>query len=153
MSSTMSRLSNRFHPACDPARGGFRQYGGHPLARSDTPAERHQQLLEWNDTAAAFLNDICVHEMFEAQVVIDPQAIAVVFGDRQLTYGESNAQASQLAHYLLNVRQVTHDRLVGICVDRSFEMVIAILAIMKAGTAYVPLDPEYPQARLAWMHR
>jgi amino acid adenylation domain-containing protein len=116
-----------------------------------SPQERHQLLVEWNDTAADYPTDKCIHELFEAQVENNPGAIAVIFEDQQLTYGELNQKANQLAHYLINEKHVKPDTLVGICVERSLEMVIGILAILKAGGAYVPLDPEYPEARLKYM--
>ncbi|MES2732836.1 MAG: amino acid adenylation domain-containing protein [Bacteroidota bacterium] len=114
-------------------------------------AERQQQLVEWNATATDYPADKCIHELFEAQVVKNPEAVAVVFEGQQLTYGELNRQANQLAHYLIEHKQVMPDSLVGICIDRSLDMVIGILGILKAGGAYVPLDPDYPQARLAYM--
>ena len=113
--------------------------------------ERHQLLVEWNDTAAEYPKDKCIHELFEAHVENNPDAIAVIFEETQLSYGELNQKANQLAHYLINEKQVKPDTLVGICVERSLEMVIGILAILKAGGAYVPLDPEYPEARLKYM--
>ncbi len=96
------------------------------------------------------MRDRCIHELFEEQAARQPQAVAVTFADRQLTYGELNSRANQLAHHLraLGVRP---DTLVGICVERSLEMVVGLLGILKAGGAYVPLDPEYPQERLAYM--
>ena len=92
----------------------------------------------------------CAHEMFEGQVERTPDAVAVVFGDEQLTYRQLNNQANQLAHELVRLG-VGADSLVGICVDRSSQMVVGLLAIMKAGGAYVPLDPSYPHERLAFM--
>ncbi|NQY63442.1 MAG: amino acid adenylation domain-containing protein [Alteromonadaceae bacterium] len=116
------------------------------------PAEEvHLQLVEWNDTAADFPQDKCIHELFEAQVEINPDAIAVVFEDKQLTYGELNAKANQLARYLIEERQITPDTLVGICIERSLDMIVGIMAILKAGGAYVPLEPSYPKARLEYM--
>jgi len=105
---------------------------------------------EWNDTKVEFPHDRCIHELFEEQAARRPQAVAVTFEDRRLTYGELNRRANQLAHHLraLGVRPET---LVGICVERSLEMVVGLLGILKAGGAYVPLDPEYPQERLAYM--
>ncbi|WP_155393962.1 non-ribosomal peptide synthetase, partial [Xanthomonas albilineans] len=101
-------------------------------------------------TAVDYPRDACVHELFEAQVVRDPPAIAVVQGEVTLTYGELNAQANQLAHYLRELGVCPDDR-VAICVQRSVEMVVALLAVLKAGGAYVPLDPAYPPERLAYM--
>src|SRR5690606_1616341 len=116
-----------------------------------SPEERHQLLVEWNDTATDYPKDKCIHELFELQVATNPDAVAVIFEDQQLTYGELNRKANQLAHYLIQERQVKPDTLVGICVERSLEMVIGIMGILKAGGAYVPLDPDYPAARLAYM--
>ena len=113
--------------------------------------ETHQQLVEWNDTAADFPKDKCIHELFEQQVAKSPDAIAVVFEESQLSYKQLNEKANQLAHYLINERQVTPDTLVGICLERSLEMIVAIMAVLKAGGAYVPLDPSYPKARLDYM--
>lgn len=110
--------------------------------------ETHRQLIEWNDTAAGYVNNECLHELFEHQVKVSPNAVAVVFEGRQLTYEELNTQANQLAHYLIEKRRVAPDDLVGICVERSLEMVVGIIGILKAGGAYVPLDPSYPASRL-----
>ncbi len=112
--------------------------------------ERRQLLVEWNDTAVEFPSDRCVHELFEDQVVRDPDATAVVFEDVSLSYGELNRRANRLAHHLRDLG-VGPDVLVGICVERSPEMVVGLLAILKAGGAYVPLDPDYPADRLAFM--
>ncbi len=91
-----------------------------------------------------------VHQMIEDQAAQTPDAVAVVFQDEQLTYRELNKKANQLAHYLRTLG-VGPEVLVGVCVERSLEMVIALLAVLKAGGAYVPLDPAYPQERLAYM--
>jgi len=115
-----------------------------------TEAERHQLLVEWNDTEVEYPRDKCVHELFEEQVERTPDAIAVVFEDQQLTYRQLNSRANQLAHYLMR-KGVGPEVLVGICVERSLEMVIGILGILKAGGAYVPLDPTYPKERLSFM--
>ena len=117
-----------------------------------TSAERHQLLVEWNDTKADYPRNACIHHLFEAQVERTPEATAVVFEGRKLTYRELNARANQLAHYLKK-RAVGPDVLVGICVERSLEMVVGLLGILKAGGAYVPLDPKYPIERLAFMAR
>ena len=112
--------------------------------------ERQQVLYEWNDTAADFPRDRCVHELFEEQVARTPDAVAVVFEDQQLSYAELNCRANQLAHYLRGLGVGAEVR-VGICVERSLEMVVGLLGILKAGGAYVPLDPGYPAERLAYM--
>ena len=115
-----------------------------------TEAERYQLLVEWNNTTKEYALDKCIHQLFEEQVELLPDAVAVVYENEQLTYGELNAKANQLAHYLqkLGVRK---EVLVGICVERSPLMVIGLLGILKAGGAYVPLDPAYPAERLAYM--
>jgi amino acid adenylation domain-containing protein/thioester reductase-like protein/non-ribosomal peptide synthase protein (TIGR01720 family) len=115
-----------------------------------TESERHQLLVEWNDTQADYPVDKCIHQLFEEQVEKIPDAVAVVFEKQQLTYQQLNCRANQLAHYLRSLG-VKPDTLVGICVERSLDMVIGLLAILKAGGAYVPLDPEYPQDRLSFM--
>ena len=118
-----------------------------PLLTAD---ELHQQLVEWNNTQVEYPQQQCIHQLFEAQVERTPDAVAVVFEDKQLTYYELNARANQLAHYLKKLG-VEPEVLVGICVERSLDMVIGLLAILKAGGAYVPLDPSYPLERLAYM--
>ncbi len=115
-----------------------------------TETERHQLVVEWNDTKADFPSDKCIHQLFEEQVEKNPDAVAVIFEDQQLTYGELNARANQLAHHLRSLG-VKPDTLVAICAERSLEMVVGLLGILKAGGAYVPLDPDYPRDRLGYM--
>ena len=112
--------------------------------------ERRQVLVEWNQTAAAYPQDLCLHELFEAQVARSPEAVAVVCGEQQWTYAELNAQANRLAHHLRTLGVGPEVR-VGICVERSLAMMAGLLGILKAGGAYVPLDPEYPPERLAFV--
>ncbi|WP_445302295.1 amino acid adenylation domain-containing protein [Microcoleus sp. F4-D5] len=109
-----------------------------------------QQLAAWNDTETDYPKDACIHQLFEEQVKLTPDAIALIFEEQQLTYQELNQRANQLAHHLRNLG-VGAEVLVGICVERSLEMVVGILGILKAGGAYVPLDPTYPKERLAFM--
>ncbi|WP_293092302.1 non-ribosomal peptide synthetase [Moorena sp. SIOASIH] len=115
-----------------------------------TEKERHQLLVAWNDTATDYPIDKCIHQLFEEQVEKNPDAVAVVFEDQQLTYRELNCRANQLAHYLQSLG-VGPEILVGICVERSIEMVVGWLGIIKAGGAYVPIDPAYPQERLNYI--
>jgi len=115
-----------------------------------TESERHQLLVEWNDTKTDYPRNKCVHELFETQVEKTPDAIAVVFEDLQLSYRELNRRANQLAHYLRKLG-VGPEVLVGICVERSIEMIVGMLGILKAGGVYVPLDPDYPKERLGFM--
>ncbi|NER33981.1 MAG: amino acid adenylation domain-containing protein [Oscillatoria sp. SIO1A7] len=114
-----------------------------------TAAERHQLLVEWNDTQA-YPQDKCIHQLFEEQVERTPDAVAVVFEEERLTYRELNAKANQLAHYLKSLG-VGPEVLVGICVERSIEMIVGLLGILKAGGAYVPFDSNSPAERLAFM--
>lgn len=115
-----------------------------------TETERHQLLVEWNKTKTNYPANNCIHELFEQQVSNTPQAVALVWDNQSLTYSELNARANQLAHFLKK-RDIEPDTRVGICLDRSPELIVAILATLKAGGAYLPLDPAYPQARLEFM--
>jgi len=115
-----------------------------------TEAERHQLLVEWNDTEVDYPKSSCIHELFEAQVERTPDAIAAEFEGKRLTYRELNSRANQLAHYLRSLG-IGPEKFVGICIDRSLEMLVGLLGILKAGGAYMPLDPAYPQERLAFM--
>ena len=112
--------------------------------------ERRLQLLDWNGTAHAYPEGSCIHELFEGRVEEHPDAIALVYEDGQLSYGELNRRSNRLAHYLIE-RGVVADTLVGLCVERSLEMVVGILGVLKAGGAYVPLDPSYPSQRLGYL--
>jgi amino acid adenylation domain-containing protein/non-ribosomal peptide synthase protein (TIGR01720 family)/FkbM family methyltransferase len=112
-------------------------------------AETRQLLYQWNDTETAIPN-ACIHELFEQQVERTPEAIALVFEGEQLSYRELNRRANQLAHYLM-AQGVGAETLVGLCVERSVEMVVGLLGVLKAGGAYVPLDVEYPAERLQYM--
>lgn len=115
-----------------------------------TIAERERVLVEWNDTYAEYPRHRCVHQLFEDQVGRTPDATAVVFENQELSYRELDSRANQLAHHLLKLG-VGPDSLVGICVQRSPDMIAGLLGIWKAGGAYVPLDPEYPLDRLSFM--
>ncbi len=110
-------------------------------------AERHQLLVEWNDTATEYPRDRCVHELFEEQAAQTPDAVAVVFGDQQLTYRQLNERANQLAHHLRKLG-VGPETLVGLLVERSTEMIVGLMGILKSGGAYVPLDDKSPEHRL-----
>ena len=112
-------------------------------------AERHTILRDWNDTARP-LAAATLPELFAAQAARSPAAVAVVFEDESLTYGELDARANQLAHHL-RALGVGAESVVGLCVERSAAMVIGLLGILKAGGAYLPLDPGYPPERLAFM--
>src|SRR5262249_10185849 len=102
-------------------------------------AEKRQVLLEWNANHAAYSQDKCIHQLFEAQAERTPEAIAVIHDSRQLTYGELNARANRLAAFLQEIG-VRPDSRVALCLERSPEMIVGLLAVLKAGGAYVPLD-------------
>ena len=112
--------------------------------------ERHQILVEWNNTAQEYPTDKCIHQLFSEQVAKTPNKIAVIFEQQQLTYKQLDNRANQLANYLQTLG-VKPDVRVGICINRCLEMVVGILGILKAGGAYVPLDPAYPQEKLTHM--
>ena len=116
-----------------------------------TEVERGRVLVEWNDTRQDYPR-ACVHELFEAQVERRPEAVALVWGAEQLSYGELNRRANQVAHELRS-RGVGPEAVVGICVERCPDMLAALLGILKAGGAYVPLDPAFPRERLMFMLR
>jgi amino acid adenylation domain-containing protein/non-ribosomal peptide synthase protein (TIGR01720 family) len=124
----------------------------HPEQRlSDLPilteAERRLMLVEWNNTAVDFTKDQCYHQLFEAQVQRAPDAVAVVFEDEHLTYRELNRRANQLAHHL-QALGVGPETVVSLLAERGTAFLIAILAVFKAGGAYLPLDPHHPPIRL-----
>ena len=114
-----------------------------------TEHERHTLLVDWNNTAKAF-PDVRIHELLEAQAAANPDRCALVFRGRELTYGQLNARANQLAHWLRH-QGATNGSLIGVLMERSFEMVVALFAILKSGAAYVPYDPELPASRLNMM--
>lgn len=115
-----------------------------------TADEQQQILFDWNRTERDYEKDLCVYHLFERQAALTPEAIAAEFDHQTLTYGELNARANRLAHFLRSVG-VGAESLVGICVERSLEMMVGLLGILKAGGAYVPLDPAFPRERLAFM--
>jgi amino acid adenylation domain-containing protein len=115
-----------------------------------TESERCQLLVDRNDTSAGYPNDKCIHHLFEAQAERTPDAVAIVCSGKQVTYRELNSRANQLARHLRKLG-VGPEVPVGLYMERSLEMVIALLGILKAGGAYLPLDPEYPPDRLAYM--
>ncbi len=115
-----------------------------------TPLERNQVLYAWNRTETDYPVEKCLHELVEEQVAKIPHETAIVYEHKQLTYLELNGAANRLARYL-RTHGVRPDTLVGICLERSLEMVVAILGVLKAGGAYVPLEPGYPQERLEYM--
>lgn len=143
--STMERLANHFQTLLQ---GIMRDPDQHisalPLL---SEAERRRVLYQWNDTARAFQREHMVARLFEAEAAAHPRATAVVCDDRNLTYGELNARANQLANFLRK-NGVGPEVPVALCVDRSLDMIVGVLGVMKAGGAYIPLDAAYARERL-----
>ncbi|HEX8117495.1 MAG TPA: AMP-binding protein, partial [Pyrinomonadaceae bacterium] len=113
-------------------------------------AGRRQLLVEWNRAELEYERDSCVHEAFAAQAARTPDAVAVRFQDQELTFGELNARANQLAHHLRSLG-VGPETLVGLCVERSVEMIVGLLGVLQAGAAYRPIDPDSQSERIAFM--
>src|SRR5207249_9101969 len=109
-----------------------------------TEAEKHQLTVKWNQSKRDYPKDKRLHQLFEQQSERSPEAVAVVFEDQQLTYQELNNRSNQVAHYLRKLG-VGPNVFVGICLERSLEMVVALLGVLKAGGAYLPLDSSYPE--------
>jgi len=122
-----------------------------PLSALPVLTEAEERQLEhWNSTQVEYPEKRLVHQLFEAQVAREPHAPAVIFENQVLSYAELNRRANQLAHTLRGLT-IDSETLVGVCLERSVEMVVALMGIVKAGAAYVPLDPTYPPERLAYM--
>lgn len=113
--------------------------------------ETHYLVNKFNNTYLAFAKDVCLHQGIESHAASIPDKIAVICGEQQVTFEQLNKRANQLAHHLIDDCDVLPGQLVGLCTDRSVDMVVGILAILKAGAAYVPLDPSYPEARLRYI--
>src|SRR5690606_34963508 len=113
-------------------------------------AERRRLLVEFNDTAVDLGGEVCLHSLIEAQVARTPERTAVIAEEGRWTYAELDARADRLARELRR-RGAAPGALVAICAERSLELIAGLLAILKAGAAYVPLDPEHPRERLAYM--
>ncbi|HVH11852.1 MAG TPA: amino acid adenylation domain-containing protein, partial [Longimicrobium sp.] len=112
--------------------------------------ERHHVVTAWNRTERPYPRGVCIHERFDAQVRARPDAEALVWGDVRMTYAELDARANRLAHHLRGL-DVGPDARVGVLLERSAELIVSLLAVLKAGGCYVPLDPAYPEARLREM--
>ena len=115
-----------------------------------TPGERHQVLVDWNATQAEYPRNLCVHQWMEQQAQRTPKAIAVTMGSEQISYRALDERSNQLAHYLRG-RGVGPETLVGIYLERSINLVVALLGVLKAGGAYIPLDPAYPAERIGFI--
>jgi natural product biosynthesis luciferase-like monooxygenase protein/FkbM family methyltransferase len=145
---TVSRLAGHFHVLLEDIVANPGKAVSELLLL--TPAEQRQLLVEWNETGVDYPQRACIHQIIEAQAGRFPDAVALTFEDHELTYGELNRRANQLARRL-NRMGVGPDVRVGICLARSMSMMVAVLGVLKAGGAYVPLDPTYPTDRLAFM--
>ncbi|HEX2036298.1 MAG TPA: MupA/Atu3671 family FMN-dependent luciferase-like monooxygenase [Chloroflexota bacterium] len=134
---------------CAPSTGGGVHRVAQPLASLPllSEAQRRQLLVSWNQTQRAYAQDACIHHLVEAQAARSPQAVAVVGQGGELTYRELQRRAAKLAAYLQTLG-VGPDVLVGLCAERSVDLVVGLLGILEAGGAYVPLDPSYPRERL-----
>ncbi|MCF4136396.1 condensation domain-containing protein [Streptomyces sp. Tue 6430] len=115
-----------------------------------TVGERREVLVDWNGVTGPYPDTATIHRLIEERVAADPDAVAVAFGDRCWTFGEINARANRLAHHLRDIG-VRPDTLVAVCLERSPELIATLLGILKAGAAFVPLDPDYPVDRIAYM--
>jgi amino acid adenylation domain-containing protein len=146
--STIARMSGHFERLLE----GVIENSNESIARLPllTETEHHQLVVEWNNTGMEYPRTQCVHQLFETQAARTPDIAAVVFEGKSLTYAELDRRSTQLAHHLIQLG-ATPDSLVGICLERSLDMVVGLLGILKAGAAYVPLDPAYPRDRIAYM--
>ncbi|RMT80962.1 non-ribosomal peptide synthetase, partial [Pseudomonas viridiflava] len=146
------RVCDYVHMALEGLVDALEQAPDAPLGSlSILPATEREQLLRtWNTRESVFADDQPIHRMFEARAAAHPSAIAIRYESRRLTYGELNARANQVAHRLIEQGIGPDDR-VAICVERSPEMIVGLLGILKAGAGYVPIDPAYPADRLAYL--
>jgi len=147
--TTMERLLGHHHILLEDAIN----HPDKPIAQLSllTKTEQNQLLYSWNeDVKVGYPTTVTLQQLFEAQVKRTPENIALVLENQTLSYAELNCKANQLAHYLRQ-QNVSTDVLVGVCLERSFDLIIALLGILKAGGAYVPMDPDYPQERLQFM--
>jgi amino acid adenylation domain-containing protein len=115
--------------------------------------ELEQVVYQWNDTCADYSKDRTIIDLFEEQVEKTPDNIAVIYEDKRLTYRELNEEANRMANYLINEYNVCADDIVALCLDRSELMIASIFGVLKAGAAYAPMTPDYPEERLAYMVR
>ncbi|MFH6996197.1 amino acid adenylation domain-containing protein, partial [Flavobacterium sp. FlaQc-48] len=142
----------RFHTYIDNILGCFKNKFDSPVSTDSIllEEESHQLLNVFNATSIDYPKDKTIVDLFSEQVSKTPNSVAIVFDDQELTYGELDKKSNQLARFLVS-KGVEKEDLIGICINRSFEMIIGILGILKSGGAYVPIDPEYPQARIDYM--
>ncbi len=148
--ATIERLAGHFRRLLD----GVVKDPGQPISRLPllSEEERHDMLVTWSGASKHQPSDECIHHIFEAQAARTPDAIAVVCGEEQLTYRELDRRGNQLARHL-QTRAIGPEVVVGLCLERSIDTVVAMLGVLKAGGAYLPLDPAYPKDRLLFMVR
>jgi len=146
--ATIQRMSRHLQNLLEAIADDPNQPVGELQLMSD--AELQQVLVQWNQTHRDYPQEGCIHELFEQQAARTPQQVAVVFDKQEISYGQLNQRANQLANYLVSLG-VEAESLVGLCLERSVEMIVGLLAILKAGGAYVPLDASYPAERLAYL--
>src|SRR5581483_2400803 len=146
--ATIERVAENFHVLLKAAVSDATQ----PIAALPilTKVERQQLVCDWNATASDYRREACVHELFAQRAMQYAGKAAVIFGKDEITYKELNARANQLAHYL-RARGAGPEVLIGIFVDRSMDMLVALLGVLKSGAAYVPLDPAYPMERIGFI--
>jgi amino acid adenylation domain-containing protein len=146
--NTIERMAAQFQNLLE----GIAADASRPIAELPwlSPAERQQVLVDFNRTEMEYPRDLCLHDVFQQQAERTPDAIALMFGDTHLSYYELNRRSNQLAHHLQHCGIGVESR-VGIYVERSAEMLVAILGVLKAGAAYIPLDPAYPRERIAFI--
>jgi amino acid adenylation domain-containing protein len=146
--TTIRRMARHYEQLVEEViRNADQRIGGISLMEE---AERRQIIEEWNRTQAEYGRDGCIHQIFQEQVERSPDAIAVIYEDCQHSYAELNGRANRLAHHLLRLG-VGPESVVGICMERSVEMIVGLIGILKAGATYLPLDPAYPVERLRYM--
>ncbi|HXO21033.1 MAG TPA: condensation domain-containing protein, partial [Thermoanaerobaculia bacterium] len=146
--ATIARMARHFERLLE----GVAADPGTPLSELPlvTETEARQLVAAWNDTRVEYRRDATLHRLFEEQAEKSPEAPAMMFGRERISYGELNERANRLAHHLRRLG-VGPEALTGICVDRSLDMMVGILGVLKAGGAYLPLDPDYPRERMSYI--
>lgn len=146
--STIIRMANSFQKLLETISKGFEI----PLLEIPILSEEdyHKVIYNWNSKSMDYPKDACVHHFFEKQVEVSPNRISVIYNDQSLTFKELNCRANKLARYLIK-QGVSSEKKIVICMDRSVDVVVAILAIWKAGGSYIPIDPSYPSDRILQM--
>ena len=146
--STIDRISKHYHNLLDSVvKDPDQRIGMLPYLDKD---EQCQMIVDWNATKEPYPVDLCIHQLFEAWVERTPDETCLVFEEKQITYAELNQKANSLAHKLIKFG-IGPEKIVGVCMDRSIDMIIAIMSILKAGGGYLALDPVFPEERQAFL--